>query len=90
MVPQWDAEMGNIHESDYSRNSKEKNSVMSRLGSKLSAITKWQSVGLVRDCIMKEPKKRQRPPYGKTQNLTLETIVRDVELKESDVIKCGF
>lgn len=44
----------------------------------------------MRDCIMKEPKKGQRPPHGKTQNLTLETIVRDVEIKESDVIKCGF
>lgn len=33
--------MGNIQERDYRRNSKEKNSIMSRLGSKLSAITKW-------------------------------------------------
>lgn len=47
-------------------------------------------MGLVRDCIMKEPKKGQRPPHGKTQSLTLETIARDSEVKESDVIKCGF
>lgn len=45
---------------------------------------------MVRDCIMKEPKKGQRPPHRKTQNLILETIVKDLEVKESDVIKCRF